>query len=291
MSARREHQARLLRRATAASVATAVVLVLVKGAGWAATGAVSILASLIDSLMDAGASLVNLVAVRYALQPADADHRFGHGKSEALAGLGQAAFIGGSSLFLVLHAVDRLLHPVPLQAVGTGIAVMGFALAATVALVLYQRHVVRATGSTAVRADALHYLSDILANGAVLAALPLAAWGWPGLDPVFAIAVALYVAWSAGRIGRDAVHILMDRELPAAVQNRIRTLARAEPEVAGVHDLRTRRSGLTMVVQLHLELDPQMTLEAAHAVAKRVERAIRDEFPGSDITIHQDPEG
>ncbi len=282
-------RARWLRRATAASVATASLLIVVKLAAWLVTGSVSLLASLIDSLMDSLASLVNLLAVRWSLQPADAEHRFGHGKAEPLAGLVQAAFISGSAVFLLLHAVERLRHPQPLAATAVGIGVMIFAMFMTVLLLWLQRRVIRLTGSTAIRADALHYASDLLANLGVIAALWLAQRGWAGADPVFAILVAGYIFASAGRIGLAALHQLMDRELPATVQQQILAAVTAHPAVRGVHDLRTRQSGPIPFVQLHLELDGAMPLREAHAVADTVAARIRERLPGAEVIIHQDP--
>ena len=284
-----DERARLLRLATYASVATATVLILVKLAAWLVTGSVSVMASLVDSLMDVGASLVNLLAVRWALQPADAEHRFGHGKAESLAGLGQATFIVGSALFLGLHAVDRLLHPQPLAELGVGIGVMVFAMAATLILLAFQRHVVRVTGSTAIRADALHYATDLATNTATLIALVAAILGWPGLDPILALGIAAYIFYSAVQIAHEAVDLLMDKELDPEDRARILSIARAVPQVLGVHDLRTRRSGPVPVIQLHLELDDHLPLLTAHRVCDRVEAALLVDFPGADITIHQDP--
>ena len=282
-------KARLLRLATYASVATATLLILVKLAAWLTTGSVSVLASLVDSLMDVGASLVNLLAVRWSLLPADAEHRFGHGKAESLAGLGQAAFIAGSAAFLALEAVDRLIHPQPLADLGVGVAVMVFAMAATLLLLSFQRHVIRATGSTAIRADALHYATDLATNSATLIALVFAIFGWPGLDPIFALGIAIYILYSAFQIAREAVDLLMDRELTVEDRAKIESLAAAVPGVLGVHGLRTRRSGHLPVMQLHLEFDDDLALLAAHRICDQVEAALRVEFPGADITIHQDP--
>ncbi|MGE5154153.1 MAG: cation diffusion facilitator family transporter [Bdellovibrio bacteriovorus] len=280
---------RLLHLATRASVATAVLLILVKLAAWVVTGSVSVMASLIDSLMDAGASLVNLLAVRYSLQPPDSDHRFGHGKAEALAGLGQAAFIAGSAVFLSLHALDRLLNPQPLTQIGVGIAVMIFAIVATGALLTLQHHVIQRTQSTAIRADALHYATDLATNATTLVALALAALGWPGLDPVFALVIAGYILYSAYRIASDAVDLLMDRELDPEERTRIRQTAAAVPGVLGVHALRTRRSGQTPVIQLHLELADELPLIEAHRISDAVEDRLRVLYPQADVTIHQDP--
>lgn len=280
---------RLLRLATYASVGTAAVLILVKLGAWLLTGSVSVMASLLDSVMDAAASLVNLFAVRYSLRPPDIDHRFGHGKAEALAGLGQSAFIAGSAVFLSLHAVERLLNPEPLTQVGVGIAVMGFAIVATLALLAVQRHVIRRTQSTAIRADALHYATDLAANTATLVALVLASWGWPALDPLFALGIAAYILYSAYQIARDAVNLLMDREMDPQAREAILRAAAAVPGVLGVHGLRTRRSGPTPVIQLHLALADGLPLIEAHRVSLAVEAALLDLMPGADVIIHQDP--
>jgi len=282
-------KARLLRIATYASVITAVVLIASKLVAWLLTGSVSVLASLVDSAMDAGASTVNLIAVHYALQPADAEHRFGHGKAESLAGLGQATFIAGSAVFLVLHAIDRILHPQPLTQIGVGVLVMVFAIAATMVLLTIQRYVIKRTQSTAVRADALHYATDVLTNAATLVALVLATMGWPGLDPVFALLIAAYILFSAWRIGHEAFHLLIDRELPDDERRRIETIALSDARVHGIHGLRTRLSGRTPIIQLHLELDDNLSLVQAHAIATDVSQSIRAQFPDADIVIHQDP--
>jgi len=286
-----ERRARMLRIATYASVATAVLLIAAKAFAWSITGSVSVLASLVDSLMDAGASLLNLFAVGYSLKPADTEHRFGHGKSESLAGLAQATFIGGSAIFLVVHAVNRMISPKPLEELWVGVGVMVFAIAATVALVAIQRHVIRETGSTAIRADSLHYVSDLLANLSIIVALLLAAAGWPGMDPIFALGVAGYILYSAWSIAREAFNVLLDRELPADVQERVRGIALAHEQVVGVHDVRTRQSGQTNIIQLHLEVDGDLPLREAHRIANEVDAAVRAAYPEADVIIHQDPAG
>lgn len=281
--------ARLLRLATYASVSTAVLLLGVKLMAWLMTGSVSVLASLVDSLMDAVASMINLLAVRYSLMPPDAEHRFGHGKAENLAGLGQATFIAGSAVFLILQVVDRLLHPQPMTDVSVAIGIMLFAIVATLVLLSIQHRVIKATGSTAIRADALHYASDLLTNGSVIAALVLSGLGWPMLDPMFAIGIAGYILYSAWRIGYEAVQLLLDRELPDEDQGRIQSIALKPGGVRGIHDLRTRRSGQTHIIQLHLDLDGDMSLAEAHSVADQVDSLIKQAFPGADVTIHEDP--
>ena len=282
-----QDRARLLTLATTASVATAGVLIAVKLAAWLLTGSVSVLASLIDSLMDAAASLINFFAVRYSLTPADAEHRFGHGKAESLAGLAQAAFIAGSAVFLVLHAVDRMLHPHPIAEMQVGIAVMIFAIVATLALLGVQRYVVRRTGSMAIRADSLHYMTDVLTNLSIIAALVLVSFGWESSDSLFAIGIAAYILYSAWQIAHDAFQLLMDRELPEEERQRILQIVRSHAH--GVHDLRTRQSGATKFVQLHLELDEDLSLKAAHSIADEVVEAICMAFPSAHVIIHQDP--
>jgi ferrous-iron efflux pump FieF len=280
-----------LQRATYASVALAVALALAKVFAWSTTGSVSILASLVDSALDAGASLITLLAVRLSLKPADEGHRFGHGKSEALAGLAQAALITGSAAFVAITAIDRLRHPAALEAVPLGVAIMVLSIVLTALLVVYQRKVIRETGSTAIRADALHYVGDLATNAATLLALGLAQFGQAKLDPIFGLAIAATTLYGALRIGWDAFQVLMDHELPEAIQERVRTIALGHSEVVGVHDLRTRQSGATTLIQFHLEMDGGLSLLDAHRIADEVETAIQSVFPGADVVIHQDPAG
>jgi len=280
---------RLLRLATNASVATAAILIAAKLVAWAMTGSVSVLASLVDSMMDVAASLINLFAVRYSLIPADHEHRFGHGKAESLAGLAQTTFIAGSAVFLMLQAFDRLLHPRPLEDVGIGVGVMVFAILATLALLILQRHVIRVTGSTAIKADSLHYTTDVLVNGSIIMALLLSGYGWPGIDALFALGIAGYILYSAWHIGHEAFQLLMDRELPDEQRQRIRHAALAHNQVRGVHDLRTRRSGHDIFIQMHLVLDDELSLFDAHEIGDEVEASIREIHPEADILIHKDP--
>ena len=282
-------RAKQLRIATYASVATAVVLVSMKLGAWLMTGSVSILASLMDSLMDSAASALNLLAVRYSLMPADKEHRFGHGKAEPLAGLAQAAFISGSAVFLILHAVERLRFPRAVEEVGIGVAVMVVSIVLTALLLLIQRRAIQQTQSSAIRADALHYATDLLTNLTVIVALLLSKYGWVWADSAMAMLVAVYIFYSAARIGYEAVQQLLDRELGAETQEQILTIVRREPEVRGIHDLRTRQSGQVQFVQLHLELDGGLALEHAHAIADRIEREISTLLPDAEVIIHQDP--
>ena len=256
---------------------------------WWLSGSVSLLAGLTDSLLDGAASLLNLIAVHYALRPADEDHRYGHGKAEALAGLAQALFVGASAVLVAVQAIERLQHPQPLGAQTLGIAVMLLSLAMTVALLLFQRHVVRVTGSTAVRADSLHYRSDLLLNSGILLALVLAGFGWQRLDPLFGLGIAAYILWSAVSIVREAVAVLMDEELAPELSERMHLLASGVPGVLGTSDLRTRISGTHWFVQLHVELPGDLSLQQSHSLCKQVEDAIRSEFPRAQVLAYATP--
>ncbi len=280
---------RLMKLASIASVATAGFLIVAKLVAWYMTGSVGLLASLVDSVMDSIASLINLFAIRYSLQPADKEHRFGHGKAEPLAGLAQAAFIAGSAIFLMLHAIDRLRYPHVLDQIGIGVAVMVLAIVLTLILLVIQRYVINKTQSTAIRADALHYATDLLTNMSILLALYLASLGWTWADPVFAIGVALYIFYSAFHIGHDAFQHLMDRQLPDDILTQIRATAMHHPEVSAIHEMRTRQSGQTSFVQLHLVLDENMLLVQAHEIADEVEAEIKAYLPNAEVIIHQDP--
>ncbi|MGE4527103.1 MAG: cation diffusion facilitator family transporter [Rhodospirillaceae bacterium] len=283
---------RLMRAATYAAVGTACLLIVVKVAAWMATGSLSLLASLVDSSLDAAASLINLMAVRHALQPADSDHRFGHGKAESVAGLAQAAFIGGSAVFLALESAQRIVSPVAVVREGVGIGVMVFAMAATALLVTFQRYVVRETQSLAIGADSAHYTGDILVNGSVIVSFllnRLFGWGWA--DGVFAVGIAAYLARNAWGIGVTAFNQLMDKEMPEEERARIIAIALAESGALALHDLRTRVSGPNAFIQMHLEVDGGMRLVDAHDIAQRVEDSLAAAFDGAEVIVHLDPIG
>lgn len=288
----RTEAAQLMRWATYASVGTAFLLIAAKVVAFLLTGSVSLLSTLLDSLLDAAASLLNLVAVRHALTPPDREHRFGHGKAEPLAALGQSTFIAGSAVFLLVQAADRMITPHAISNTGVGLAVMAFSIAATLLLVLFQRYVIRRTRSLAIKADALHYASDLVVNGSVILALVLiSTYGWQRADPIFGAGIGLYIVYTAWQIARSALDMLMDRELPDEDRKKIRSIALAHAGVRAVHDLRTRASGPTTFVQLHLEVDGNMTLNDAHLIADTVEAEILAAFPGAEIIIHEDPAG
>jgi ferrous-iron efflux pump FieF len=283
---------RLNHLAAIASIGVAAILIGAKLAIWIATGSVAILGSLVDSGMDALASVVTLISIRQAAQPPDRAHRYGHGKAEAIGAFVQAGFVLGSAFFLANEAARRLLSPQPLEQSGLAVAVLLLACVLTAALLGFQRYVVRRTGSIAIRADSLHYRSDLLMNLAVIVILVLTeATGSMLVDPLFGLALVLVLLFSAVAVARRALDMLMDRELPAAQRASIRTLALQHPGAHDVHDLRTRRAGSDVFIELHLELDGQLSLEQAHAITHEVEARIRAAFPSADITVHQEPAG
>jgi ferrous-iron efflux pump FieF len=283
--------ATLVKRASLFSVGVAVTLIAAKLVAWMMTDALSLLSSLTDSVLDLMASMLTVVAVRYALQPPDDEHRFGHGKAESLAALAQAAFVAGSAAFLLTEAAHRFWHPVAIQRPLIGVAVSGFSVLMTVGLLAYQRHTVAHTGSTAIKADAMHYQTDVLVNGAVLLSL-LASWGmgWHQLDVWCSLGIAAYILWSAWQIAKDAFHHLMDHEMPEAERNRIQEMILAHPQTKGVHALKTRYSGMHPFIQFHLELDGSLTLYQAHVISSEIEESLLRAFPRAEILIHEDPE-
>ena len=283
---------RLRVRATYASLAVAAVLIVAKFIAWVGTGSVALLSSLVDSLVDAAASLVNFFAIRHAATPADREHRFGHGKAEPLAALGQSAFLVGSAVLLMFEAVRRLVSPEPVLNPPAGIAVMVFSIAVTIGLVAYQRHVVRHTGSLAIGADELHYRGDIILNLSVIATLTIGhLFSVPLLDPLFGAAVGVWIIYNAVKIARLSLTQLMDRELPDEERARVRAIAESHPEVAAVHDIRTRVAGPTAFIQMHIEMDGEMNLLHAHEVSDEVEAELNRAFPHAEIIIHEDPAG
>lgn len=277
--------------AVTVAIGFALMLVLMKAFAFVQTGSVAMLSSLVDSLLDSLASAINLLAIRYALAPADKEHRFGHGKAEPLAALAQAAFITGSGGFVLLEALRRIQSDAePIPHAGVGVVVLLVGIVGTGLLVLYQRQVAAKSGSLVIEADSLHYLSDLLAHVVVLLALLLGSqhrWWW--VDSVAAVLVAAYVLHSAWSVGRNALNQLMDRELNDDMRGQIVDLAKAQSGVLGVHDLKTRAAGPNRFIQLHLELDGGLSLHEAHEIAERVEAQLLELCPGSDVIIHQDP--
>ncbi|MGL4540879.1 MAG: cation diffusion facilitator family transporter [Polymorphobacter sp.] len=282
----------LNRRAARASLAVAVALLGLKlWAAWA-TSSVAMLGSAADTTLDMLASLVTLFAVGLAAQPADDDHRFGHGKAEAIAALMQTLLIMGSALGIAWRAVQQFGNPEVPKRADLGIGVSIVALVLTLALVAYQRHVVRVTGSIAIGTDQLHYQSDILLNLAVIAALVIdVVLGIHGADSAFGLAIAAYLGWSALQAARHAIDMLMDKEWPDEKRQQLVRIATNHPQVYGIHELRTRSSGSNDFIQFHIWLPPEMTVLTAHGVVDEVEAAVAQAFPGAEILIHIDPVG
>ena len=279
----------LIKLATWASVVAAISLIGVKTWGWNQTQSVSLLASLIDSTMDSATSLINFFAIRYAMAPADKEHRFGHGKAEALAGLAQALLILVSIGLLLTQTLGRLWNPLVVENTPMGISIMLVSMALTGALVIFQWYVVKRTQSNAIKADSLHYTSDFLMNFGVIIALFLASIGYHGADPYFALSIGAFVVYSAWGIAQSAFHLLLDHELSDEQRHLITQLALTQPQVIGMHDLRSRQSGHMQFIQLHLELQEDMLLLEAHGVAEALELRIMAVFPNADVIIHLDP--
>jgi len=275
--------------ASRAAMATALTLIVIKMAAWMYSGSASMLASLTDSFADALASIVNFIAIRYAIVPADQDHRYGHGKAEPLAALAQSAFILGSAFLLLFHGGDRLINPAPINHAMLGVVVSVIAIVLTFALVLLQKRALAETSSTIVEADALHYKSDLFLNAAVLLALVLSQYGWWWADGLFAILIAIFIGQQAIGLGYRSVQSLLDRELDADTRLKIVELVQEDPHVKGMHDLRTRESGKTTFIQCHLELDGSLSLREAHEIADKTEARIRAAFDDAEVIIHQDP--
>ncbi|WP_070969801.1 CDF family cation-efflux transporter FieF [Vibrio sonorensis] len=281
--------ARLVTLAAWTATVVATILLIAKVAAWWITGSVSLLASLIDSMLDIAASLVNLIVVRYALQPADREHTFGHGKAESLAALAQAMFISGSAFFLILNGIDRFFRPEPLESIELGVYVSLFAIAMTFGLVQFQKYVVRKTQSQAIAADSLHYESDLYMNLAIVAALALSWYGVTQADALFAVGIGFYILFSAFKMVWEAVQTLLDRQLPEEEIAEIREICCKVEGVLGVHQVRTRMSGPVRFIQLHLELGDHIPLIEAHRISDEVEDRLLKRFPYADVLIHQDP--
>ena len=288
----RAQRAALNRSAAVASIAVALVLIGLKG--WAAwsTGSAAMLGSLADTVQDLAASLATLIGVWVAAQPSDANHRFGHDKAEALAAMVQVVLISVSALGLAAHSTERLLAGARTEAADEGIAVSVAAIALTLALLAWQRHVIRATRSVAIATDHVHYKSDLLLNLAVIVALALDQYaGLAGADALFGLAIAAWLGWGAWRASHDAVEQLMDREWPDEKKARFLEVLARHPELRGVHDMRTRSAGTRDFVQFHVWVDGGMTVRAAHRVMDEIEARLMDEFPDIEVIIHPDPDG
>ncbi len=281
---------RLMRLATYASMAAALLLVAMKLAVWWLSDSMAIFSSLTDSLFDVVMSAINLLALRYALKPADNEHRFGHSAIEDIAGLTQFAFISASMIIIILQSAERLVHPAPIAHEMLGIGVSVASMAITGALVVFQSYVVRRTGSLIIASDRLHYWSDIVLNLGVISALVLsytigALWA----DPLIAIAIALFILVNASHIGRRAFNNLMGHEMPEDEKQRLRACVTGVAGVRGYHKLRTRYMGTKPLIQLHVEIDPAIGFLEAHQITDAVEKALLDCWPNAEIIVHGDP--
>ncbi|MCB1537759.1 MAG: cation diffusion facilitator family transporter [Rhodospirillales bacterium] len=283
---------RLARNAAIAAVAVSVLLVVAKAGAWLVGGSAALLASLVDSMIDALMSFTNMLALRYAHRPADTDHRYGHGKIEGVAALTQAAFILGACAFVILEAIRMFDQPRAVGAIDLGVAVLVAGTLLTVALTRYQAYAVKKSHSLAVEADAAHYTGDIVANLGVIASLLAGRWlGWLWLDPLVALVVAGWLLYTARDIGLRAIDMLLDRELADDTRTRMFDVIRATPGVEGLHDLRTRRSGARIMVAVDIEVDPGLSMLAAHEIAHAVENNLLASWPDAEVMIHVDPKG
>lgn len=286
----KNHQ-KLMRMATYFSVATAIIIIIVKVTAWIYTDSLSLLASLADSVLDVITSLINLFAVHYALQPADEDHRFGHGKAEDIAAFAQSAFITGSALFIVIQAIGRSIAPQPLQNENIGIIVMLIATVFTLALILFQKYVISKTNSSVIKADCLHYSTDIAVNGVVILSLIASMFMDIGvIDTIASFVIAAYIFKGAWSVGRTAFDNLMDKEMPDSDKEKIIECIFTNKHVKGIHDLRTRVSGVKNFIQFHVELDGNMMLKDADKIADDIEKNLENKFPNTEVIVHQDPE-
>ncbi|CDK99562.1 zinc transporter [Magnetospirillum gryphiswaldense MSR-1 v2] len=287
-----EEVARLKKAATAASLATATVMIGLKVGAWAITDSISVLTSMMDSILDFSVGLMNFVAVRKALSPANRFHRFGFGKVEPLAVLAEAVFLFGVAIMIIIEAIDRLRHPHPISHAELGAWAMAAVIVLTIGLLIYQRHVIRKTGSLVVQADAIHYAADVMIHVGIIFSLllsDLAGVFW--VDSAFACGVAFYLVWNAKTILSESVGILLDGELPDNERHKIRDLALSHPEVKGVHDLRTRSAGPQKFIQLHVEMNPNLSLRDAHRYTEETIDLILAAYPDAEVQIHEEPVG
>ncbi|QLB21425.1 divalent metal cation transporter FieF [Vespertiliibacter pulmonis] len=279
----------LVKRAANLAIAIAGILIVIKAFAWWQTSSMAILAAMTDSVVDLFASITNMLVLRFALRPADDDHAFGHGKAESLAALAQSAFITGSAAFLLLQGLQRLTEPQFIQSSELGVIISIISILLTAGLVLYQHKIVKLTDSPAIKADSLHYQTDLYMNGAILIAMLLNLNGFIYADAIFAIGIAFYIFYNAVKMLWDAMQSLLDQALPQEEVDRIWTIALEHPRIISIHDVRTRRAGAVRFIQLHLELDDHLPLIVAHEITDSLERKLLEAFPISEVIIHQEP--
>ena len=281
---------RLMKLSTMISVGVAAFLLIIKGIAWIVTDSVSIQASLVDSIVDTLASLVNFIALRHSLVPADDEHRFGHGKIEAVAAQGQSIFVAGTAIWVMFEAIQRFIRPEPVQQTGFGLVVIVITIVLTIGVVIFQKNVIERTNSTVIKADHLHYKGDLYLNLSVIASLLITSnMGWWFIDPLCGLFIGAYILKTSWDIAKESFHILIDRELPDEDKQKIEDIVLSHNHIRGYHDLKTRTSGPHRFIQIHLEMDGDMSLTEAHDIANEVVDALHQAFPQTEIIVHQDP--
>lgn len=289
---RKNHNPRFALLASFWAIGTVGILILIKTYAYYVSGSAAMLGTLVDSVVDAAVSLMMLFAVKLSLKPADEEHRYGHGKVEGIAALLQGAFMGGAGIFLAFEAFDRFVNPAELSEHKIAITVAGIAIVFSLVLVAVQKFSLRRAPSLAIEADHAHYKTDIFLNGSVIVALLVHYYGGPSwLDPAFALLIAAYFLFTAWHITNKSVDMLMDRELPKSVRKKIEKIVKEHKDVHGMHDLRTRMSGMNMHISLDVELDPALSLQEAHDIVRKLDQDILKEYPNAEIIIHMDPIG
>ena len=287
-----EHLKKLKTFAACASISVSLTLSIIKAGAAIVTGSLSVLSSMVDSLTDVISSSISLVAVKFANKPLTEHHRYGYGKAESVSALIQAAFIAGSGGFIFYDGICRLMNPAPLKQTAVGLWIMGASIVLTVGLIAFQSAVVKKTKSQAIEADSAHYTVDLLTNGAIILSLLVVRYlHWQWFDCATAVVISVYLLWNAGRIAVKALEEITDHEVADDIKQKIVDLALSVPEVKGYHDFRTRVSGMRMFVEIHLELDGNLTLSQSHDISDKVEEKILAAFPMSQIIVHQDPYG
>lgn len=286
------HHARLKKWATVASLSVATLLIVFKFFAYMRTDSVSMLSSLMDSAFDWMASLATMISVAHAASPADEDHRFGHGKVEALTALGQAIFIFGSSIYLIFESLHRFMQPVRIQDPKSGLIIMALSMFLTGLLVIYQRYVIKKTSSIAISADHLHYKGDLFMNAGVFSALAWTYYSpWPYFDPIVSLIIALCLLYGAREITKESFDVLMDKELPEDQRAHILDIVKQHRDVKSAHNLRTRTTGTRDFIEFHVELDRNMSLYQSHEITEELEKKLYESFPKAEVIIHQEPEG
>lgn len=278
--------------ASFSALVTVSILIVIKTYAYYVSDSAAILGTLTDSITDGAISLMMLFAVRYSLKPADKDHRHGHGKIEGIASLMQGAFMAGAGVFVCLEGFERFVHPVIVTNHMVGIIVAGIAIILSLIVVAVQKFTLRRAPSLAIEADKAHYKTDVMLNASVIVALGLDLYGGPiWLDPVFGLLIAGYFLWTAFHIVNSSVDMLMDKEMPIEIRKHIEEIVRQNLHVHGMHDLRTRKSGMQIHISFDVELYPELSLKQAHDIVRELDHAILEHYPNAEIIIHMDPIG